>query len=189
MTRYCRGSWTNSSVKFDPGQGCTPTTVLTSSNLVHLQIHPSSSCVIRQIKNRHRRSIVYTMLLAFVFNLLLSFFVPYSLSSAQASAEDSLASLIGDKVLLCTLNGYKWVSLSELQAGESEPGTEPHFKCPLCFLQLDKPETIPSDYSVLASVSPSYQFSRYSGTATESQKTIWLLFGRSSRGPPAKNLL
>ena len=176
-------------VRIDSGQGCIPATALTLSNLVYLQIHPSSSCVIRQIKNRHRRNIVYTMLLAFVFNSLLSFFVPYSLSSAQASAEDSLASLIGDRVLICTVNGYKWVSLSELQGGEPAPETGLHFKCPLCFLQVDKPETIPSDYSLLASVSPGYLFSRYSGTATESQKTIWLLFGRSSRGPPAKNLL
>lgn len=129
------------------------------------------------------------MLMAFVFNLLLSFFIPYSLSPSQASDEDSLASLIGDKILICTLNGYKWVSLSELQGGESTPQTELHFKCPLCFLQVDKPETIPSDHSVLASISPGYRFSEYSGTATESQQSIWLLFGRSPRGPPAKNLL
>jgi hypothetical protein len=145
--------------------------------------------VIRQIKNRHKRSIVRTMLLAFVFNLLLPFFATYNLSSVQASSEASLASLIGDKILICTQSGYKWISLSELQGGESVPETEAHFKCPLCFLQVDKPASIPADYSAVALVSPNYQFLQYSATASKSQKTIWLLCGRSSRGPPANNLL
>ena len=145
--------------------------------------------VISQIKNRHKRGIVYTMLLAFVFNLLLPFFATYNLNIAQAAIVDDLSALIGDKVLLCTSTGYKWVSLTELQDQESAPETGAHYKCPLCYLNVDKPETIPSDYSTLAAVSPAYRVSNYSDAPVENQKTVWLLFGRSTRAPPTTNLL
>jgi len=145
--------------------------------------------VVSQINRRHKRGIVYTMLLAFVFNLLLPFFASYNLNSAQAASADDLSALIGDKVLLCTSTGYKWVSLSELQDEEPVPETGKHYKCPLCYLHVDKPEAIPSDYPMLLSVSPGYRVSSYSGAPVEDQKTVWLLFGRSTRGPPATNLL
>jgi len=145
--------------------------------------------VITQVKKRHKRGIVYTMLLAFVFNLLLPFFASYSLSSAQAASVNDLSALIGDKVLLCTSTGYKWVSLSELQNEEPAPETGKHYKCPLCYLHVDKPETIPSDYSMLLSVSSTYQVSTWSGAPVENPKTVRLLFGPSTRAPPATNLL
>jgi hypothetical protein len=105
--------------------------------------------IISQVKKRHKRSIVYTMLLAFVFNLLLPFFASYSLNSAQAASVNDLSALIGDKVLICTSTGYKWVTLSEWQDEEPAPESGKHYKCPLCYLHVDKPETIPSDYSML----------------------------------------
>ena len=145
--------------------------------------------VISQVKRRHKRGIVYTMLLAFVFNLLLPFFASYSLNSAQAASANDLSALIGDKVLLCTSTGYKWVSLSELQNEEPAPETGKHYKCPLCYLHVDKPETIPSDYSMLLSVSSIYQVSTWSGAPVENPKTVRLLFGPSTRAPPAVNLL
>ena len=129
------------------------------------------------------------MLLAFVFNLLLPFFASYSLNSAQAASANDLSALIGDKVLLCTSTGYKWVSLSELQNEEPAPETGKHYKCPLCYLHVDKPETIPSDYSMLLSVSSTYQVSTWSGAPVENPKTVRLLFGPSTRAPPAVNLL
>jgi len=145
--------------------------------------------VISQFKNRHKRGIVYTMLLAFAFNLLLPFFASYNLSSAQAASVNDLSALIGDKVLLCTSTGYKWVSLSELQAEKPVPETGKHYKCPLCYLHVDKLEAIPSDYSMLLSVSSAYQVSTYSGAPVENPKTVCLLFGRSTRAPPTTNLL
>ena len=145
--------------------------------------------VISQVKKRHKRGIVYTMLLAFVFNLLLPFFASYSLSSAQAASANDLSALIGDKVLICTSTGYKWVSLSEWQ--DEEPASEAgkHYKCPLCYLHVDKPETIPSDYSMLLSVSSTFQVSTCPGDPVENPKTVRLLFGLSTRAPPAINLL
>ena len=145
--------------------------------------------VIRQVKNRHKRGIVYTMLLAFVFNLLLPFFATYSLGSAQAASADDLSALIGDKVLLCTSTGYKWVSLSEIQGEVPAPETGEHYKCPLCYLNLDKPEVIASGYSMLLSVSPAYRVFAYAGAPVENPKTVGLLLGRSTRAPPATNLL
>ena len=145
--------------------------------------------VIRQVKKRHKRGIVYTMLLAFVFNLLLPFFATYSLGSAQAASADDLSALIGDKVLLCTSTGYKWVSLNEFQGEEPAPETGEHYKCPLCYLGIDKPEVIAADYSMLQSVSPAYRVSAYSGAPVENPKIVGLLLGRSTRAPPATNLL
>jgi len=140
---------------------------------------------ISQVRRRHKRSIVYIMLLAFVFNLLLPFFASYNLNSAQAASVDDLSALIGDKVLICTSTGYKWVTLSEWQDEEPVPESGKHYKCPLCFLHVDKPETILSDYSILLSVSSNYQVSIYSGVPVEYPKTIRLLFGPSTRAPPA----
>ena len=61
---------------------------------------------ISQIRNRRKRGSVYTMLLAFVFNLLLPFFASYNLGAVQAASGDSLSALIGDRILLCTSTGY-----------------------------------------------------------------------------------
>ena len=144
---------------------------------------------ISQVKNRHKRSIVYTMLLAFVFNLLLPFFASYSLSSAQAASVDDLSALIGDKVLICTSSGYKWVTLSEWQYEEPAPESGKHYKCPLCYLHVDKPEAIPSDYSMLLAVSSTYQVSTWSAVPLDNPKTLRLLVGPSTRAPPATNLL
>ena len=129
------------------------------------------------------------MLLAFVFNLLLPFFASYSLSSAQAASVNDLSALIGDKVLICTSTGYKWVTLSEWQDEEPAPESGKHYKCPLCYLHVDKPEAIPSDYSMQLSVSSSYQVSAWSGVPVENPKTLRLLVGPSTRAPPATNLL
>jgi len=145
--------------------------------------------VISQVKNRHKRGIVYTMLLAFVFNLLLPFFASYSLGSAQAASGNDLSALIGDKVLLCTPTGYKWVSLIEFDGEEPVPETSEHYKCPLCYLQLDKPEVIASNYSMLLSVSQAYRVSTWSGAPVENPKTVGFLLGPSTRAPPATNLL
>ena len=131
------------------------------------------------------------MLLAFVLNLLLPFFATYSLGAAQAAGADDLSALIGDKVLLCTSTGYQWVSLSEFQGEEPAPApeTSDHYKCPLCYLGLDKPEVVAADYSMLRSVSPAYRVSAYAGAPVENPKTVGLLLGRSTRAPPATNLL
>ena len=139
-------------------------------------------------KTTKKRSIVYTMLLAFVFNLLLPFFATYSLP-AQADQQVSLASLLGDKILICTTEGYKWVSLAELQDEEPVPVVDEHYKCPLCFLQVDKPLSLTPDHLILQNVSPVY-FALYQTDAFfEDHKTIRLLLGRSTRAPPAINLL
>jgi len=129
------------------------------------------------------------MLLAFVFNLLLPFFASYSLGSAQAASADDLSALIGDKVLLCTSTGYKWVSLGEFLGEEQAPETSDHYKCPLCYLSVDKPEAIASNYTMQLSVSPAYRVSTWSGAPVENPKTVGLLLGRSTRAPPPTNLL
>jgi len=129
------------------------------------------------------------MLLAFMFNLLLPFFASYNLGSAQAASADNLSALIGDKVLLCTSTGYKWVSLGELMGEEPAPESSEHYKCPLCYLSVDKPEAIASDYSMWLSLSPTYRVSTWSGAPVENPKTVGLLLGRSTRAPPTTNLL
>ena len=144
---------------------------------------------ISQIRNRRKRGIVYTMLLAFVFNLLLPFFASYNLGAVQAASGDSLSALIGDRILLCTSTGYKWVSLSEMQGEAPLPDTGKHYKCPLCYLHVDKPDALSSGYSMLLSTSPIFRVSTYSGEPVENPRTIALLLGRSTRAPPVTNLL
>ena len=84
-----------------------------------------------------KATITHIALLAFAMNVMLPFFAIYNLPAASAhessvsNAED-LASLFGDKVLICTPDGFKWVSWKDLNNGKEHPHSE--FKCPLCYV-------------------------------------------------------
>lgn len=43
------------------------------------------------------------------------------------------AGLFTDKVLICTAQGFKWVSLSELNGADSPVQSHPQFQCALCY--------------------------------------------------------
>ena len=75
-------------------------------------------------------------LIAFLMNAMLPFFAVYNVSSMsnKQGYAHTMASLLGDKVLLCTQNGFKWVSLTDLVSGKKIPEPHPKYECPLCYI-------------------------------------------------------
>lgn len=74
--------------------------------------------------------------LAFVLNVFLPFFAVYAVPSAQAAEPGALSSILGEKILICASDGFKWVTWEELQqdgGNHPEPGKK-HYECPLCYV-------------------------------------------------------
>ncbi|MGH1542936.1 MAG: hypothetical protein ACRBHB_21140 [Arenicella sp.] len=92
------------------------------------------------------RLLLMFSLLAFVMNALMPFYAVYGVPSGNGVGGQT-SSLFGEKILLCTSSGFKWVNLSELEVafGISDSGSESlpdsqhndYFECPLCYLPKD----------------------------------------------------
>ena len=76
---------------------------------------------------KNRRALLLT-LFAFLLNALLPFFATYELPQ-----EGDVPSIFGDKILLCTAEGFTWVSRSDLQKQE-HPQPHPDYECALCYV-------------------------------------------------------
>ena len=74
------------------------------------------------------KSIYLTTWAAFLIYTLLPFFAVYS----NPSESKQLSSLFGEKVLICTSDGFKFVSWEDL-AGKDAPKPHNEIKCPLCY--------------------------------------------------------
>ncbi len=75
------------------------------------------------------RSIALLLAVAVVFSAMLPFFATYS----EKAPTSGLASLFGEKVLICTSEGFKWAKWEDLQAGKA-PKSYKNYSCPLCYL-------------------------------------------------------
>lgn len=76
-------------------------------------------------------------LIAFLFSEFLPFFATYDLSSPHNT--EKLSSLFGDKILICTAEGFKWVSTADIEKGNI-PKQHKNIKCPVCFIATHKVE-------------------------------------------------
>ena len=79
---------------------------------------------------KNRSSIAYVALLAFLLNAFLPFYATYAMPFASGKP---LSAPFGEKILICTADGFKWVTWAELQK-QSGHGPASHYKCPLCYL-------------------------------------------------------
>lgn len=63
-------------------------------------------------KVKQLRHIGVLLLIAFLVNVTLPYAVSYVAPQATSEqvADQELASLLGDKILICTSEGFKWVS-------------------------------------------------------------------------------
>ena len=52
--------------------------------------------------------------------------------SAQHAKNPSYSLAFGEKILLCTGEGLKWVKLADLQSGKEKPKPHSGDQCPLC---------------------------------------------------------
>lgn len=78
------------------------------------------------------RHIARVTLLAFLLNVFLPFFAVYT-PQANAYAKQPF-SVFGEKVLICTRDGFVWVNWKDLQKGNTKHKPHPNYKCPLCYL-------------------------------------------------------
>lgn len=101
---------------------------------------------------RNIRHIARITLLAFLLNAVLPFFAVYDVPTHQAFAKE-MSSLFGEKVLICTGEGFKWVKWEDLQSGKEKHNPDSHYKCPLCYLAAHGlKDIITPDTMTLASV-------------------------------------
>jgi hypothetical protein len=80
---------------------------------------------------RKNKIITVFAALAFLLHTLLPFFAIYQFP-ANIEAKTN-TSLFGDKVLLCTAEGFKLVSWDELLKGKQEHKPHKQYKCALCY--------------------------------------------------------
>lgn len=83
-------------------------------------------------------------LVAFTLNVLLPFLVLYTIPSSAlalglpetAQTQNRPADVLSprdDQVLICTPEGVKWVSVSELDTDGDEPSGKGQIVCPICY--------------------------------------------------------
>jgi len=68
-------------------------------------------------------------------NIMLPFFAVYTVPDASAAdADPALEALFGDKIVICTPEGFKLVSLSELggDGGDTSKSAQ-RYECALCY--------------------------------------------------------
>ncbi len=93
-----------------------------------------------KIGNRIRYISAIT-LFTFFINVMLPFYAIYDIPQALASAEvdagaNQDASFFGEKILICTADGFKLVSLADLQSGKEKPQKHPQYQCALCYVAV-----------------------------------------------------
>lgn len=101
--------------------------------------------------------------IAFLFNTMLPFLAIYDLSQLQASENSqAISPLLGNKVLICTSEGFKWVELKDLRDSAEEPGEkpEPHpqVKCALCYLSINGIKFTAPDAAVAPVYIPNFKY-------------------------------
>lgn len=118
-------------------------------------------------------------LVAFLFSAFLPFFANYDLSSHP---EQKLSALFGDKILICTADGFKWVSTADIEKGNI-PKQHKDIKCPVCFIAAHKVEN--STLSTLeVAYSDHYQVNVDYIPATYNPSHDHLKDHYQKRGPP-----
>lgn len=139
------------------------------------------------MKHAIRRKIVTSItLMAFVMSVFLPFFAVYSIPSASAALENNQSSLFGDKILICTKNGFKWVSWEDLEDEEHTPEPTKHFKCAVCYVSAHEAKDLLLSESDRQLPIQFKQSNRCNAAPNEaSLKDRLLLLGRLSHAPPA----
>jgi hypothetical protein len=130
------------------------------------------------------RAIALVTLMAFAMNAMLPFFASVTTTSAQAAEQNELSSLFGEKILICTATGFKWVTWAELQDQKQQPAQSDYYKCPVCFAgACSAPSYLPTDFQIIKHALSTATFA-YLLVDGISRKSEPLLLGRHSRAPP-----
>jgi hypothetical protein len=69
-------------------------------------------------------------LAAITFGAIAPFFAVHNPSIPTAN--NRLSATLGEQILICSGDGFKWVKLSDLRSGKEKPAPHSGDKCPLC---------------------------------------------------------
>ena len=123
----------------------------------------------------HSKLIAFSVITAFLLNAAFALFIASNVSLADFGVFDG-------KVIICTSDGIKLVSLEEYQNGDYQGDENKNGHCPLCVVkkaQLDKFNPTPSKF-IFAQAK---QESKYNYIA-DSYFSLKLASGNVSRAPP-----
>lgn len=84
-----------------------------------------------------RKNITLIMLLAFFLNAVipsLALAVSNLAGPSDGAEKSKIESLVGERFIICTPNGIKWVTWAELESSPSEPEASSAPQCTLCVL-------------------------------------------------------
>lgn len=105
-------------------------------------------------------------LIAFVMSVMLPFFAVYDVQQALASqpselSSEEMSSLFGEKVLICTSDGFKWVSWEDLQNGKEQPKPHPQYQCALCYVAAHGAKHVASAHEIAIIYPQNIQYISY----------------------------
>ena len=72
--------------------------------------------------------------LALAASIALATLLPFFATYGHVSAPSKLTSIFGEKILICTGDGFAWVKWSDLLAGKTPVKQDKKLLCPLCYL-------------------------------------------------------
>ncbi|MFW0777651.1 MAG: hypothetical protein ACN2B6_08035 [Rickettsiales bacterium] len=126
-----------------------------------------------------KRLAVLLLTFTIAFNTLLPFFAFY-----QGQTEPSqLAKLFGDKVLICTSDGFQWVSWEDLKSGKIPVEQHKQFFCPACVIAASPISKIFALGIFVFVISRQFlSLLRFAPTAYMAFQPLWSL--SYSRAPP-----
>ena len=127
------------------------------------------------------KSIFIVTLVAFIINATVPFFETYN-SSLNTPKTKEISSVFSEKILICTSDGFRWVSLEDWDGNSSQE--HPDYECALCYLSSKDGDYITSS---LYRVKPISLYKSKSHFITSSDRTAYKLFQyiSPSRGPPS----
>ncbi|MCC7260044.1 MAG: DUF2946 family protein [Alphaproteobacteria bacterium] len=105
-----------------------------------------------QIPKFHRRAIPLVAAFALLLQALLPFAAVYQPVPDATTAER--AALFGDKLLICSAEGFRWVRTQDLAEGKAHPQTSSDYKCPLCYIAANGLAVTPPVAAGVVSLSP-----------------------------------
>lgn len=130
-----------------------------------------------------RKFVCQLTLIAFLFGAVMPFFALYESQLAHAEASE-LAALYGDKLFICTENGFEWVDVADLAGGKHSPERKSHVQCALCVVSGGGGKIAQLPPVVLALTRHSAQELRLHFTVAPVQAKGWKSAPAMPRAPP-----
>ena len=122
-------------------------------------------------------------LYAFIFSVLTPFFATYNTASAATMDAKEMSSFFGDKVLICSSDGFKFVTWKELAEGKHHDENQ-QFKCPLCYVAVHGVKATPHANAIALATPLGNVSGKTFFREVDSPKASLLAYQRLSRAPP-----